>query len=160
VNKKITELFSELDELMKNLSDFDNQLRFLEVFNHITKMQDTESIPRLLDYIDDDLLKEDYISEELPRCLIFGFSPKDFIPAFLKKVPSLLEKSPDICIDLFQSIFDDEVDINKNSLEVFRKNISLAEVGAVKQLLYILGRNKYCRHPAIIQDLKRQLEIM
>jgi hypothetical protein len=155
MNAKLIKLFQELDKY-KNFPTIEDELRFLEFFNHIIKIQDTESISRLLDYIDDDLLKEDYINEELPRCLIFGFSSRNFIPAFLKKVPSLLKKSPDICVDLCQSIFDDEVDINKDSLEIFKKHLHISDKASVKALLDKIGENN--RHQAIFQELRKELK--
>jgi hypothetical protein len=153
MNIELKKLFSDLDKY----SDFsipENELHFTEIFSQIPVTRDPEAIAKVLDYFDDDN-GEDLACESLTQFLLFNVTPDDFVPVLLKKIPDLLVEAPCHCMDLIEGVLD-----NKHSSEVFRKNIGLADSAAMKKLLNLLENDKYCRHPTIIQDLKRQLEIM
>lgn len=148
--KNLNELYKDLEKYSHFNEDEDNCNKFLNIFDEIVLKNDPSSIKELLKYFDDNP-EYDWVLESM-RCSIENFNDDIYVIEILKNLKLLFEKSFDWSTSLIYSILN-----NKNCLEIFRHNMSLANHETLLKLFKVI-ETESPKHKELIAQLHSELQ--
>ncbi len=148
----------QLDSLYKKLQkyeDFDmdpeNYEKFLEIVDEILLRKNPECVEILLNYLIK-LENIDFVGEMLLNNILYFIKKHESaVDILARKLPDLLNFSPERCEDLFSIFLNDRANY-ASFLQMIKK-----QTQGIKDHLLSLIKSKSPHHTALIEELKKEL---
>ena len=147
--KSLEKLYKDLEKYHKFDKD-DYIEKFLNTMQFIITKKDSNAITILMKYLDDESEYE-WIQQSIIHA-IESFDDETYVPIILKNFSLLFDRATEWLIDMIKRIIN-----NHNCLNVFRKNMYLADKESLLKLFDIMEKESP-HHRELIKELRAELD--